>query len=144
LTRKNDKKEGDKKAMADSSNLALARRLYDNLKSPEVLMEVLSESIEWEIATGFPYGGKYVGTQSVFQDFFGRLMNDFEDWSTVAREIHDAGDHVIAIGTYTARAKATGKTFTASFSHLWTVKDGKMVRMRQCADTVQVIRSLEA
>jgi uncharacterized protein len=129
--------------MTDSANLAVARRLYDSLKSPEALLEILSPAIEWEIVDGFPYGGRYVGPQSVFQDFFGRLLNDFEDWSTVANELYDAGDHVVVLGTYSGRAKATGKTFRANFTHLWTMKDGRMIRMQQCADTVQLSRSLE-
>ena len=124
------------------SNLEIARRLYDNLKAPEVLMEILSPTISWEIAPGFPFGGKYSGIQSVFQDFFGRVLQDFEDWSTVASEIHGAGDRIVALGTYSGKSKATGKTFVANFTHVWTMEDGKMVRLQQCADTAQLERTL--
>jgi ketosteroid isomerase-like protein len=129
--------------MRDTANIALVRRFYENLGSPEILMQVLSPGILWEITPGFPYGDVYVGVNSVFQDFFGRVLQDFEDWRTKMSELFDAGDRVIALGTYSGRAKATGKTFTARFSHVWTLDGGVIVRLQQCADTVQLARSLE-
>ena len=46
----------------------------------------------------------------------------------------DACDHVIALGHYHSRAKATGKDMTAS---------GKAARLRHYADTVQLARALD-
>ena len=94
-----------------------------------------SPQIRWEIVPGFPYGGDYIGVESVFRDFFGRVPSDFDDWRTVAHELHDAGDRVVTLGTYSGRAKTTGKTFVARFTHFWTVEGGTMVRLQQCADT---------
>ena len=128
--------------MTDTPNVAVVRRFYDNLGSPEILTQVLSPTIRWGIAPGFPYGGDYVGVDSVFRDFFGRVLQDFEDWRTTMSELFDAGDRVIAIGTYSGRAKATGNPFSARFAHLWTVEDGVIVRLQQCADTVQLSRAL--
>jgi ketosteroid isomerase-like protein len=95
--------------MSDSSNVAVVRKFYENLSAPEVLMQVLSPTIRWEIVSGFPYGGEYLGVQAVFQDFFGRVLQDFDEWRTVANEVHDAGDHVVALGTYSGRAKTTAR-----------------------------------
>jgi len=130
--------------MADSANGSVVRRFYENLSSPEVLMQVLSPTISWEITPGFPYGGDYVGVNAVFRDFFGSVLSDFDDWRTVMHELHDTGDRVLALGTYSGRAKTTGKTFIARFSHCWTVDGGMMVRLQQCADTVQISKALEA
>jgi len=128
--------------MADTANIAVVRRFYENLGSPEIIMQVLSPTIRWEITPGFPYGGVYVGVDSVFRDFFGRVLQDFEDWRTEMSEVFDAGNCVIALGAYSGRAKTTGKTFTARFSHVWTLDDGVIVRLQQCADTAQIARSL--
>jgi len=129
--------------MPDSANVAVVRRFYDNLSSPEVLAQVLSPNIRWEIVPGFPYGGDYIGVDAVFRDFFGRVLSDFDDWRTVMNELHDAGNRVLALGTYSGRAKTTGKTFVARFSHCWTVDGGSMVRLQQCADTAQISKALE-
>jgi len=129
--------------MTDTANITVVRRFYGNLGSPEILTQMLSPTIRWEIVSGFPYGGVYVGVDAVFRDFFGRVLQDFEDWRTEMFELFDAGDRVIALGTYSGRAKATGKTFSARFAHLWTLDGGVLVRLQQCADTVQLARALE-
>ncbi len=53
--------------MSDSTNVAVVCRVYDNLSIPEVLMQVLAPSIRWEIVSGFPHGGVYLGIEAVFQ-----------------------------------------------------------------------------
>lgn len=130
--------------MTDSANVAVVRRFYDNLSSPEVLMEVLSPTIRWEVAPGFPYGGDYAGVDAVFRDFLGRVLSDFDDWRTAMNELHGAGDRVLALGTYSARGRTTGKTFSARFSHCWSVDAGTIIRLQQCADTAQISRALDA
>ena len=128
--------------MADSAQVAVVRRLYEARGNPEIVRQVLAPDVRWEVVEGFPYGGIYVGLDDMLQNFFGRLFQDFESFVAVGSEFFEAGDHVIALGTYTGRAKATGKEFTARFSHVWTLRGGKIARLQQCADTVQVTRAL--
>lgn len=129
--------------MTESSNMATVRRFYDNLGSPEVLMEVLSPTIQWEIAPRFPYGGVYSGVVAVFNDFFGRVLGDFDDWKTEMSELIDIGDRVIGRGVYSGRSKSTGRRFSAQFVHVWTLADSRMVRLQQCADTAQISAASE-
>ena len=124
--------------MTESSNVATVRRFYGNLGSPEVLIEVLSPNIQWEITQGFPYGGVYNGVGAVFNDFFARVLGDFDDWKTEASELIDAGSRVIGRGAYSGRCRATGKRFSAQFVHVWTVAGNQIVRLQQCADTAEV------
>ena len=128
--------------MADSAGVAIVRRLYEARGDPDVIRQVLAPDVRWEVVEGFPYSGAYVGLDAVIGDFFGRLFQVFESFVAVGSEFFESGDHVIALGTYTGRAKITGKDFTARFAHVWTVRGGKIVRLQQCADTVQVTRAL--
>ena len=130
--------------MTATTNLTVVRRFYDGLTAPDTIASLLSPAISFEIVPGFPYSDNYVGWDSVLRDFFGRLLQDFEDWRTEASEIFDAGDRVVALGTYSGRARATGKSFTARFTHVWTLQGGVIVRLQQCADTVQIVRALAA
>src|SRR5687768_18769 len=57
-------------------------------------------------------------------------------------EFFESGEHVIALGSYSGRARRSGKRFTARFVHVWTLQDGLIVRLQQCADTVQLTRAL--
>ena len=53
--------------MSDSANIAVVRRFYDNLSAPEVLRQVLSPTIRWEIVSGFPHGGEYLAFKPSFK-----------------------------------------------------------------------------
>jgi ketosteroid isomerase-like protein len=128
--------------MADSAQVAVVRRLYEARGNPEIIRQVLAPDVRWEVVEGFPYSGVYVGPDDVLRNFFGRLFEDFESFVAVGSEFFESGDHVIALGTYTGRAKATGKEFTARFAHVWTLQGGRIIRLQQCADTVQVVRAL--
>jgi uncharacterized protein len=125
-----------------NENMAVVRRLYEARGNPEVIRQVLAPDVRWEVVEGFPHSNVYVGLSGV-ADFFTRLFSDFEDWSTEPSEFFETGDKVIAIGTYSARAKATGKTFKARFAHVWTLRDGMIVRLQQCADTAQLAKASE-
>jgi ketosteroid isomerase-like protein len=127
---------------SSNENVAVVRRLYEARGNPEVIREVLAPDVRWEVVEGFPHSDIYFGLAGV-ADFFTRLFSDFNDWNTEPSEFFEAGDKVIAIGTYSARAKATGKTFKARFAHVWTVRDGMIVRLQQCADTAQLAKASE-
>src|SRR5262245_29661000 len=122
-------------------NLAAVRRLYEAGGNPEVVKTVLAPEVRWEVVEGFPHSGVYQGQTGVF-DFFTRLFRDFEDWHTEPAEIFEAGDRVVGLGFYSARARATGRSFKSRFAHVWTMRDGLIVRLQQCADTVQLAKAL--
>jgi ketosteroid isomerase-like protein len=111
--------------MMQSKNnpVAVVQRLYQARGNPEIIREVLAPDVRWEVVPGFPHSDVYLGLDGVF-DFFTRLFGDFQEWHNEPSEFFETGDHVIAIGTYSARAKATGKSFKARFAHVWTLRDG--------------------
>jgi ketosteroid isomerase-like protein len=125
-----------------SENIVVVRRLYEAHGNPEIIRQVLAPDVRWEVVAGFPHSDVYLGLNGVF-DFFTRLFSDFEEWHTEPSEFFETADRVIAIGTYSARAKATGKSFKARFAHVWTMRNGLIARLQQCADTVQIARALE-
>ena len=128
--------------MSNSPNVATVRRLYDARGNPDIIRQVLSPDVRWEVVAGFPYGGIYVGLDSVLTDFFGRLFSDCDEFRAIGSEFFESGDHVIALGDYVGRAKRTGRSFTTRFAHVWTLRDGKIVRLQQCADTIPLARAL--
>ena len=129
------------KPQAESKNIVAVRRLYEARGNPDIVKTVLAPDVRWEVVEGFPYSGVYQGLNGV-SDFFTRLFADFEDWRTEPAEIFEAGDRVIGLGFYSARARASGRPFKARFAHVWTMRDGVIVRLQQCADTVQLANVL--
>ena len=128
--------------MADSPNVSVVRRLYQARGNPEVIRQLLGSEVRWEVVDGFPYGAVYKNRDSVLRDFFGRLFTDFDEFVANGSEFFESGEHVIALGNYSGRARRSGKRFTARFAHVWTLQDGLIVRLQQCADTLQLARAL--
>jgi ketosteroid isomerase-like protein len=128
------------KPQSESKNIVAVRRLYEAHGNPDIVKTVLAPEVRWEVVEGFPHSGIYHGLNGVF-DFFTRLFGDFEDGHTEPSEIFEAGDRVIGLGFYSARAKATGRTFKARFAQIWTMRVGVIVRLQQCADTVQIAKA---
>lgn len=57
-------------------------------------------------------------------------------------EFVEEGDQVVSLGLYSGTRKETGKSFSAPYAHVWTLRDGKVVRFRQYTDTAVVQRAL--
>jgi uncharacterized protein len=102
---------------------------------PSVL-GALSPDIRWTEAEGGPYGGVSVGPTAVLENVFMRLGADWDGFTVTIREHVAQGDTVVSLGTYAATFKATGKSFTAPFAHVWKFRDGKAVSFEQHTDTV--------
>src|SRR5262245_45631146 len=120
-----------------NDNIAVVRRLYEARGNPEIIRQVLAPDVRWEVVEGFPYSDVYLGLNGV-SDFFTRLFYDFEDWRTEPSEFFETGNYVIAIGAYSAKAKATGKTFKSRFAHVWTIRNGVIARLQQVDATVKL------
>ncbi len=67
----------------------------------------------------------YVGPQAVLEGVFARLGDEWEVFKVEPEEFLDAGDRVVALGTYTAIYGATGKEVRAQFAHVWGLREGK-------------------
>ena len=53
------------------------------------------------------------------------------------------GDLVAALGTDTVRIKATGKVVTEDWAHAFTMRGGKVMKMREYIDTSAVVAELK-
>ena len=102
------------------------------------LLGTFDENIEWTEAEGFPYGGTYVGANAILENVFMKLGGEWEGFSAVPDEILDAGDKIVALGTYSGKYHATGKSMKVPFAHVYTLRDGKIVKFVQYTDTLKV------
>jgi ketosteroid isomerase-like protein len=46
---------------------------------------------------------------------------------------------VAVVARYTGTGKATGEALDLRVVHIWEVRDGKIARFRQCADTAKFL-----
>lgn len=54
------------------------------------------------------------------------------------------GDHVVTAGRVQSRIKLTGKRIDTPMVHLWTLRDGRVVRGQELVDTAAVLAAFTA
>jgi len=106
------------------------------------VLQSFDENIEWTEAEGFPYGGTYRGHQAIVENVFMKLATEWDDYRVEPDEFLDTGDKIVALGNYSGAYKATGKTMRVPFAHVWTVRDGKLIKFVQYTDTLKVSEAL--
>ena len=119
----------------------VVRRFYDALGRGDVsgVLALLDERIEWTEAERFPYyGGTWHGPQAVLENLLVPLSHDW----TEATEFVAEGERVVSLGRYSGTFKETGRSFSAAFAHVWTVRGDKLVRFDMHTDTAKVLEAL--
>lgn len=126
--------------MSETPNVATVRRLYASGMAPEVVAEIVSPELVWDISPGFPFGGIYHGWGEVGSQFFGNLAPNFTAFGAVPISFDGDGDQVFVQGHYHAE-RASGAAADIRFVHVWSIRDGLLTHLSQVADS-HVIQEL--
>jgi ketosteroid isomerase-like protein len=122
------------------------RSFYDALGSGDVpaILSLLDAAVEWTEAERFPYyGGTWHGKQAVLDNLLVPLSADWDGFSARAREFIADRDRVVPLGTYSGTFRKTGRSFSAAFAHVWTVRGGKLARFDMHTDTAKVLEAMQ-
>jgi len=127
-----------------SSNVRLMEQLYQAFGRGEIpaVLARFNPHIEWVTAEGSPYPGTFTGPQAVLEGVFIPLGTEWEGFRVDAVEFIDGGDKVVALGRYSGTYRATGRAMTAAFAHVWTLRDGAIIRYRQYVDSRKMAEAL--
>jgi ketosteroid isomerase-like protein len=127
-------------------NLEIVQSLYQAFaeQDREQILAIFDPGIEWIQSEGFPGGGRYVGAEAVMDGVFGRLGREWEGWRAEVGRWLDAGESIVALGEYHGTNRATGRAMTAAFAHVLWLRDGRVVRFEQYADTATVAAACPA
>ncbi|HEX7043774.1 MAG TPA: nuclear transport factor 2 family protein [Burkholderiales bacterium] len=130
--------------MDSSANAMKIRGLYEAFERGDVsaVLDAFSPDIQWIEAEGFPHGGVYQGPDAVMQNVLMTLGAEWQPFTIAPREIISDGETVVVLGQYSGTYKATGKSFSAPFSHVWRLRDGKIAGFQQFTDTAVVQRAV--
>ncbi|MFN2531557.1 MAG: nuclear transport factor 2 family protein [Pyrinomonadaceae bacterium] len=122
-------------------NIEVVRGLYDSFSKGDVpgVLNQMHEQVEWNEAENFIYadGNPYVGPQAVLEGVFMRIGTDWNDFKVTPEEWLDAGNRIVVLGTYRGQHRNTGSEVAAQFAHVWSLKEGRIVRFQQYTDTKQ-------
>ncbi len=129
------------------SNSDLIRSLYAAFGRGDVksILDTLDPAIEWQSngdAKIIPWGGRrdgVAGTATFFQALADNL--DFEAFEP--KEFFEAGETVIVLGRTKARVKKGG-VFDSDWAHVFTLKNGRLLRFREFYDTKSIADAIAA
>src|SRR5436190_5699363 len=126
------------------TNVAIIQGLYNSFASGDVpaVLGAMAANISWTEAEGFPYGGTYVGPNDILANVFMKFATEWEGFAAVPDSFIDGDDMIVALGTYSGKYLKTGKTTNVPFAHVWTVKDGSIVKFVQYADTLKLAKDI--
>ena len=131
---------------ATSANVRLVEALYAAIDRDDhpAIHQLVSVDLSWEVLKNYPEGGDYRGAEAVFEGegFFPTLYTKFDDWHTRRDEHIDAGEQVVTLGRYQGRVIINGQRVDVPFAHAWTLRGGKITRMRQFTDTAEFVAAM--
>jgi uncharacterized protein len=113
-------------------NVEVVRRAWQALarRDNEAAFALYDPEVEIDLTgSGFPGAGVYHGLEGVrswnreWLGAFGGFSADVEEWI-------DAGEQVIAMVRWHGRGKLSGTPAQMLRAHVWTLRDGKLLRLR--------------
>jgi ketosteroid isomerase-like protein len=109
------------------------------------VLNICSEDTEWR-ACGpperLPYAGLHSGRAAVAR-YFAILDDAEESDNLVPREFITTSDRVIVFGEYSARVNANGRRFATEFVHIFTLRDGRIIKFCDYYDTARAVEAYE-
>jgi len=116
----------------------IVRSVYERLGAGDVagVLDLIAADIEWTTMWHYKVTGP--GLVGIVDGIFKPLMAEWSQHSLVPTEFIVDGDTVVSLGDFAGTHATTGKEARARYAHVWTVKDGKIVRFRQYIDTLAI------
>jgi ketosteroid isomerase-like protein len=124
-------------------NIELARRAYEAFSRGDLqaALDFIDADVEIHEGQDLPDGGVYrrhqgfLANVSAWSEVFAELRFEPEDFV-------DAGDRLLVLVRVSGRGKASGAEFEQRQAHVWTVRDGKGVRLEFFSDRAEAERAV--
>jgi uncharacterized protein len=112
------------------------RGAYDSFNSGNIdgVLAVLEDDVEWvEPGGGNAPSGTFTGPQSVAQDVFSAVPENFEEFTATPENFDDRGEEIVVTGRFSGKNKS-GSDLDSAFTHTYQMKDGKVAKMTNEVD----------
>jgi steroid delta-isomerase-like uncharacterized protein len=126
--------------VSSPNNMAIIQKLYGDFTKGDIpaVGAAMDANIEWNEAENFPFadGNPYIGFDAILKGVFGRIGEEWDYWNLADLNYNDmANDKILVTGRYQAKYKKNGAVINLQMAHLWDLKDGKITKFQQFADT---------
>jgi len=130
--------------MNESRNIDAVRSMYGAFLRGDIsgILQQMDESIVCLLpgSPAIPTSGTRRGLREVGR-FFEDLRSLVEFTAFDVREYIAQGNRVVALLHYEGRYKPTGRNFAADAAALWTLGNGKAIRLQEFTDTEALARA---
>ena len=100
------------------------------------LADLMHEEIAWEEPEGSPViSGAYAGRRAVLEHVLTRTAEIWETFDVHPEEFFVDRQTVIVVGRLEVVGRGTGGRASAPFTHIWDLRDGRLMRWRCMTDT---------
>jgi ketosteroid isomerase-like protein len=107
----------------------------------EAALDALSPDVEYDLSH-FPDGRVYRGHEGV-REAFRIWMGTWEDYRQERRGLIDAGEEVVVPTLEHGRGKGSGVELDRQTVGVWTMRDGKAVRIRFYTTVAEALEAVE-
>ena len=117
-------------------DVATVKAAYESFNQGDIpaVLATYDDQIEWiEPGGGSAPSGTFTGPDSVAQDVFANVPENFDEFSVDIDEVEDQGDSVVVKGRFKGKNKS-GAVLDAPFEHRNTMRDGKVARFENNVD----------
>jgi len=123
------------------NNVGLVKKFYTLFgKGDKAFLELCHDDIEWAVMKNMPDGGTHIGKKAVFDEYFPKMLANFDEFHASTDKFVGSDDLVMVFGTYHIVSKS--KKYDAPFMHVYTIKNSKIVKFRQYTDTAEIQKAL--
>jgi ketosteroid isomerase-like protein len=107
----------------------------------ETALNALAPDVEYDLSH-FPDGRVYRGHEGV-REAFRIWMGTWEDYRQERRDLIDAGEEVVVPTLEHGRGKGSGVELDRQTVGVWTMRDGKAVRIRFYTTVAEALEAVE-
>lgn len=126
------------------SGIAVVRGFYEAVARGDLpaVLDLLDPRVELTAPQSMPWGGTFTGREGV-REMFAKLAEQPVEFRREPREYLDLGERVVVTLGVFGRPKAGGTEFEVPEVHVWTVRQGRIVRLEAYFDTAIVLSALQ-
>lgn len=121
-------------------NVETIRRAWDHYVATGDL--IAPPGLVWDVShLGWPEQQIYDGPEGA-KEFMAAWADAWDDLELDAEDYTDAGDRVVVIVHQRARSKVSGIPVDMRFAQVWTLREGRGVRMDMYADVDEALAAV--
>jgi ketosteroid isomerase-like protein len=124
--------------MTAQTNVEVIQGIYAAFGRGDVaaILGVMDPQAEliFEAAEAIPWSGHFKGRDG-WGSFFQAVGTSLDEVALQMTPFAVQGDNVVVAGRYQGRVKRTGKRIDSPLVHLWTVRNGLVVRCQEMTNT---------